>query len=94
MSEGVWQVTLSRRADKALSGLPKPVLNALALLMLEIEQSGPVRGSWPNYGKLGPKRHHCHLKKGRPTYVAVWIETDAGFEVEVVYAGTHERAPY
>jgi hypothetical protein len=77
-----------------LSGLSKQVVNALALLMLELEQSGPVRGNWPNYGKLGPKRHHCHLKKGRPTYVAVWIETEAGCEVEVVYAGTHERAPY
>jgi hypothetical protein len=26
--------------------------------------------------------------------VAVWIETETGCEVEVTYAGTHEKAPY
>ncbi len=50
---------------------------------------------WPNYSKLGPGRHHCHLKKERPTYVAVWEERDGGVQVvEVIYAGTHEKAPY
>jgi hypothetical protein len=79
---------------KALAKLPKPAINALALLIRHIEEDGPVRGDWPNYSKLGPKTHHCHLKKGRPTYVSVWIETDTGYEVEVTYAGTHEKAPY
>jgi hypothetical protein len=94
MSNNFWHVRLSKKADKSLGKLPKPVLDALALLMDDIESSGPVRGDWPNYGKLGPKRHHCHLRKGRPTYVAVWIETEIGCEVEVTYAGTHEKAPY
>lgn len=58
-------------------------------------RTGPVRGNWPNYGKLGPGRHHCHLKKGHPTYVAVWEESPEGIKlIEVTYAGTHERAPY
>jgi hypothetical protein len=94
MSENFWHVRLSKKIDKSLGKLPKPVLDALALLMDDIESSGPVRGDWPNYSKLGPKRHHCHLRKGRPTYVAVWIETETGCEVEVTYAGTHEKAPY
>lgn len=94
MSENIWHVRLSKKTDKSLGKLPKPVLNALALLLQDIEETGPVRGDWPNYSKLGPKTHHCHLKKGRPTYVAVWIETDTGYEVEVTYAGTHEKAPY
>jgi hypothetical protein len=63
--------------------------------MREIEVAGPVRGNWTNYGKLGSGLHHCHLKKGRPTYVAVWEETESSARiVEVVYAGTHEKAPY
>ncbi|WP_338032555.1 hypothetical protein [Desulfocurvibacter africanus] len=63
--------------------------------MLEIEKEGPVRGNWPNYSKLGPEKHHCHLKKGNPTYVAVWEERDRQVRlVEVTYAGTHEKAPY
>ena len=56
--------------------------------------AGPVRGNWPHYSSLGPGRHHCHLKKGRPTYVAVWEVRDREQRiVEVTYVGTHERAP-
>jgi len=54
---------------------------------------GPVRGDWPNYGRLSEDTHHCHIKKGRPTYVMVWRVT-AAKSVEVTYVGTHERAPY
>ncbi len=40
-------------------------------------------------------RHHCHLKKGHPTYVAVWEVTDTDVcLVEVIYVGTHEKALY
>jgi len=90
-----WRVTLTRQADKQKSKLPAHVQSALLFLIHEISRSGPVRGDWPNYGKLGPKRHHCHIKKGRPTYVAVWEEMEDEVKlVEVVYVGTHEKAPY
>ncbi|MCL1886740.1 MAG: cytotoxic translational repressor of toxin-antitoxin stability system [Betaproteobacteria bacterium] len=73
----------------------KAVQLALAALMGEIEMKGPVRGNWPNYSKLADRRHHCHLKKGKPTYVAVWEAFETGIRiVEVTYAGTHEKAPY
>ena len=94
MLKNLWTVTLSRKADKSLDRLPKLVANALAILMADIEAGGPVRGDWPNYSRLEARRHHCHLKKGHPTYVAVWIETEIGVHVEVTYAGTHEKAPY
>jgi hypothetical protein len=71
------------------------VQDLLRLLLLELEEKGPVRGNWPNYSKLPYARHHCHLKRGRPTYVAVWEELDAGqCLVEVIYVGTHEKAPH
>ncbi len=95
MAKSPWMVVIARRAEKNLDALPKPVRAALALLMADIEAGGPVRGDWPNYGKLGGGRHHCHLKKGKPTYVAVWEESIAGVRiVEVTYAGTHGKAPY
>ncbi|ALC16317.1 hypothetical protein DSOUD_1538 [Desulfuromonas soudanensis] len=54
-----------------------------------------MRGDWPNYSKLSADLHHCHLKKGKPTYVAVWREERNEIKlVEVIYAGTHEKAPY
>ncbi|GAB1411231.1 hypothetical protein MASR1M90_23850 [Desulfovibrionales bacterium] len=90
-----WQVTLHPRVHKALPGLPGRVQDLLGLLVKEIRVSGPVRGNWANYGKLGKKRHHCHIKKGRPTYVVVWEEVEGEIQlVEVTYAGTHEKAPY
>jgi len=95
MSEALWVVKLSHRTDRSLDFLPNPVRGALALLISDIEAGGPVRGDWPNYSRLGQRRHHCHLKKGHPTYVAVWEELDTEIRlVEVTYVGTHEKAPY
>lgn len=90
-----WEVLLGRKAEKSIDNLPQVIRSALFVLIGDIEKNGPVRGNWSNYGKLGPRRHHCHLKKGRPTYVAVWEESAAEIRlVEVTYAGTHEKAPY
>ena len=90
-----WAVELTTKVTKARRRLPGTVDAALQLLLAEMELKGPVRGNWANYGKLGPGRHHCHLKKGRPTYVAVWEESSRGIRIiEVVYVGTHGKAPY
>jgi mRNA-degrading endonuclease RelE of RelBE toxin-antitoxin system len=90
-----WTVTLTRITEKQNAKLSKPVRQILFALMNDIENDGPVRGDWPNYGKLASGRHHCHLKKGNPTYVAVWEVRDKKIKlVEVTYVGTHEKAPY
>ena len=90
-----WTVNIHNKTRKGVEKLPGKVKRILVLLIAEMEAQGPVRGNWPNYSKLGVRRHHCHLKKGRPTYVAVWEESPEGIQlIEVTYAGTHERAPY
>lgn len=89
-----WRVTIHKAVEKRLAKLPDKVLDALSRLLADIEISGPVRGNWPNYSKLADGRHHCHLKKGNPTYVALWSEEKETITVEVVYVGTHEKAPY
>ena len=90
-----WKVVFNKRKFQK-QGLPVKIAATVELLIAEIEHKGPVRGNWPNYGKLPNNRHHCHLKKGKPTYVAVW--EDIGKNkiklVEMVYVGTHEKAPY
>jgi len=89
-----WTVELSRRADRQAAKMSRSIRQALFALMYDIETRGPVRGDWPNYGKLDEERHHCHIKKGKPTIVAVWkADKDMRF-VEVIYVGTHEKAPY
>jgi mRNA-degrading endonuclease RelE of RelBE toxin-antitoxin system len=91
----VWKVELTPRAMKQQRKLPQRVRELLFQLIRDIEAAGPVRGDWPNYSKLAPDEHHCHLKKGKPTYVAVWREDKGILKlVEIIYAGTHEKAPY
>jgi mRNA-degrading endonuclease RelE of RelBE toxin-antitoxin system len=90
-----WEVFVSQKVTKAIKQLPGGVKKSLIALIKEIENNGPVRGNWKNYGKLSDTKHHCHLKTGRPTYVAVWeIDSNKIKIVEVIYAGTHEKAPY
>ncbi len=90
-----WEIQYSKRVAKAIRKLPNAVQETLFALLLEIEKSGPSRGNWPNYSKLAKNRHHCHIKKGRPTYVVVWeVIAEEVKLVEVIYAGTHEKAPY
>lgn len=88
-----WEVYVSRKVQKTI--LPRMVKNSLIALIKEIEKEGPIRGNWKNYSKLGNTRHHCHLKSGKPTYVAIWEVIDKKIKIiEVIYAGTHEKAPY
>ena len=91
----MWKVMIHAKVQKALKILPEPVRLAFMQLALELEANGPVAGRWPNYGKLGKSQHHCHLKKGKPTYVSVWWEIKEESKlIEVTYVGTHEKAPY
>ena len=89
----IYQVSFTARAAKAGRQLPRTVKEQLALLAKEIELNGPVRGNWRNYGKLSSDCHHCHIKRGRPTYVCCWRIIGERI-VEIYYAGTHEKAPY
>ncbi|MDM8526090.1 hypothetical protein QUF80_22170 [Desulfococcaceae bacterium HSG8] len=90
-----WTVTAKKKIRKQVEKLPPKVKKLLARLLAEIRSYGPVRGNWHNYSSLGGNRHHCHLKKGQPTYVAVWEVTDREIRlIEVSYVGTHEKAPY
>jgi hypothetical protein len=91
----IWTVKEKRSLKKRIGKLPTKIQTLLFALMQDMEVNGPVRGNWPNYGKLSSARHHCHLKKGQPTYVAVWEVVNQEIRlIEVIYAGTHEKAPY
>lgn len=90
-----WNVLFTKKAAKQYGKLPRTIRDNIAVLIMEIRLSGPVRGNWPNYSKLSALEHHCHVKKGQPTYVAVWREDKGQVRlVKVIYVGTHEKAPY
>jgi len=93
-----WTLVFSKSANKQKDRLPARIRVRLDALTMAIEVSGPVQPSMPHFGKLkgtSDEVYHCHLNKGRPTYVTVWRVKDRIVElVEVTYVGTHENAPY
>lgn len=96
---GLWSVYFSRsavlqREKLKKSGRKPSICDIINLLIIEITKEGPYRANWSNYGPLSDG-FHCHLKKGKPTYVACWRITDKSKKkIEVYYVGTHENAPY
>ncbi len=93
-----WRVEFTPKAAKQVAKLPRRVWERLDTLRKNIAADGPLQPSMPHFGKLKNwpgEYYHCHLNKGRPTYVAVWqIKDRIAVLVEVTYVGTHENAPY
>jgi mRNA-degrading endonuclease RelE of RelBE toxin-antitoxin system len=92
-----WQVVLSKQAKKQSLKLPEMVQSLVDALMRDLELNGPIRYNWKNFGKIkGQDNHyHCHIKKGKPTYVAYWVVLNKKIQfMEITYVGTHENAPY
>lgn len=90
-----WKIRINNRAVKNLRKLPLSIQERFKALALELRITGPVQDQWPNYGKIRgvDDCHHCHIKKGKPTYVVVWKIT-GDHTLEVTYVGTHENADY
>ena len=94
----LWTVIFSRKADKQKGKLPSDIAESLFLLRKDLEIRGPTVSSWPHFGKIvGSKsgHYHCHLNKGRPTYVVVWQIVNRVIRVlEIQFVGTHEKVDY
>lgn len=93
----LWDVKFTSKARKQTDHLSPKIRERLYALVVEIQRLGPIRTTWPNFGRIKGSTgcYHCHLKKGKPTYVAVWKVTDKENRlVEVRYVGTHEKADY
>jgi hypothetical protein len=96
----LWTVNYSNNAksqyDRLKRSGKRPSINDIInLLVIEMVAEGPYRINWANYGPLEEGKFHCHLKKGKPTYVACWEIIDKEKKIiEVYYVGSHENAPY
>jgi hypothetical protein len=96
-----WQIYLTAKALKQKRKLPDTVVEKLARLIADMEQDGPIQKEWVNFSALKKGKdvpdnaYHCHIKKGRPTYVVCWQVKDKKIQIiEIYYVGTHENAPY
>lgn len=96
MTNDIWIVDIIGQAKKADKNLSKKAAETFVLLLSELKIGGPYRKNWPNYTKMqNCDDYHCHIKKGKPTYVVCWRISDKRIKrIEVYYAGTHEKAPY
>lgn len=91
-----WEVLFSKKVAKQIHGLPREAQRAVRFLAEDL-RTGLSAPQWPNFGKLrqGKDCYHCHLRKGRPTYVAVWrVRDQKAKQIEVLYVGTHECIDY
>jgi hypothetical protein len=88
----MFEVVLKKSVKKSVKKLPKSIFEQFEFLTVDLRQNGPVRHNWQNYGILkGTSTHHCHLSR---KWVACWVETKQGIEIEVTYAGSRESSPY
>jgi len=95
MTNDNWTVNLTGQAKKFDKNLSEQAAESFLLLLKELKNDGPYRANWPNYTKMADDDYHCHIKKGRPTYVVCWKIYDKKYKImEVYYVGTHEKAPY
>jgi mRNA-degrading endonuclease RelE of RelBE toxin-antitoxin system len=95
-----WTVNFTRQAEKQTRKLNNRVITVLKFLVEELKSEGSrISKGWPNLSKLKGTGNrdlwHCHLIKGKPTYVCCWEVLDkANKVIEVYYVGSHEKAPY
>lgn len=96
----VWTIKITKSAVKQIERNSERLKLILRVLVEDLKNYDPFPGKqWPNYGKLKGKRNedkrHCHLIKGKPTYVCCWEVINVHEKIiEVYYVGTHEKAPY
>jgi hypothetical protein len=98
---GKWQIEPINKLEKQIKNLPEHVRLVMFSLLKDLEDMGPYQPAWPKYSPLKRGKRipdssfHCHLKRGKPTYVACWRIIDKKRKlIEVYYVGTHENAPY
>jgi hypothetical protein len=92
-----WKIGFTPQATKQLDKLKIPVLRSARFLINDLKTKVPLSGhEWAHYEKLQDSQNawHCHLNRGRPTYVCCGKVNKIEKWIEVYYVGRHENAPY
>lgn len=88
-------INIIRRRSLKISSVAAEIL---PLLEEDLRKTNgkPYNCGWKNFGplrQLGDNVFHCHLNK---RHVAIWniTEENGDIIIEIIYAGTREKAPY
>lgn len=87
----VYKVNIKKSALKGIDKMPLKVQERMVLLLMDLQEKGPLRSEWPNFSKLGENCYHCHLTY---KWIACWQNNGKNIKIEVYYAGSRENAPY
>jgi hypothetical protein len=87
----MYRVTVKKAALKKIAKAPESVRLLFDELAGDLEATGPIQATWPNYSSLGKSKYHCHLAY---SWVACWYNEADSIDIEVYYAGSREDAPY
>jgi mRNA-degrading endonuclease RelE of RelBE toxin-antitoxin system len=87
----MYKVIIKKKVNKSIEKMPKDIRLTMALLVTDLEKSGPIQKAWANFSKLGNNKYHCHLSY---KWVACWEYIENNITIEVYYAGSRENAPY
>ena len=87
----MYNVVIQKKMLRNLRKMPEQVQKAMANLVEDLRDKGPVRNEWPNFSRLGQERYHGHLAY---RWVACWSHKKGSMTIEVYYAGSRENAPY
>ncbi len=94
-----WTVSIASKVAKQINTLSNTLKEIFDALVKDLQQNGPQLPGWPHFQKnKGTGKidcYHCHLQRGKPTYVAIWRVLDKrARQLEICYVGTHEKADY
>ena len=85
-----YKVQIKKKVARGLKKLPSDVQKLLFLLIVDLQDDGPIQKSWRNFSPLTKDRYHCHLNY---RYVACWTCQNDEIMIEVYYVGSREKAP-
>ena len=84
-------VRMTKKATKGVEKLPLRAVDALARLICDLRDFGPIQPKYSHFSKIGNGCFHCHLGIH---WVVCWKTDGTGGSVEVYYVGSRESAPY
>ena len=95
-----WNVHVSKAIRKEVDKFPNHIRGRVDEFIADLEKNGPRINppgtyTWSNFSKLHTGEYHCHIKNGRPTYIATWrLISSPERVIQVEFIGTHEKSPY